>query len=268
METLTLETEDGTRRYDPEVSAVTDQHDTELGHILSLRDVTERELREQRLAVLNRVLRHNLRNKIEVVRSHAEALRDREDGTHADAILATADEIADLGYSARTIDQFVSASGNHSQVDLAGVVREVVSETEQNAVSVSVTAPETATVEANRAAVHAALEEAVENAVTYADARVAITVEPHPAGYEIRIADDGPGIPAGELASLEAGTETALQHGSGLGLWQLKWAVRTIDGDLSFDTADGTTVTIVVPDGAEEGATTPTPDRTKTPAVR
>jgi len=259
METLTLETEEGTRRYDPEVSAVTDQHDTELGHILSLRDVTERELREQRLAVLNRVLRHNLRNKIEVVRSHAEALRDREDGSHADAILATANEIADLGYSARTIDQFVSASGNQSLVDLAGVVREVVSGTEPGAVSVSVTAPEAATVEVNRAAVHAALAEAVENAVTYAEARVAITVEPHPAGYEVRIADDGPGIPPGELASLEAGTETALQHGSGLGLWQLKWAVRTIDGDLSFDTADGTTVTIVVPDGTEEGAAA-TPD--------
>ena len=247
LETLTLETAEGTRRYDPEVSAVTDQHDTELGFILSLRDVTERELREQRLAVLNRVLRHNLRNKIEVVRSHAEVLRDRNGNGHAETILATADEIADLGYSARTIDQFVSASVGSTRVDLASVVRETVDRIEATGVSVSVTTPETAAVEANRAAINAALEEAIDNAITYADARVEIGIETNPDGYEVQIVDDGPGIPGGELESLAAGTETALQHGSGLGLWQLKWAVRTIGGDLSFDTTDGTAVTIVVP---------------------
>ena len=74
-----------------------------------------------------------------------------------------------------------------------------------------------------------------------------IGIETNPDGYEVQIVDDGPGIPGGELESLAAGTETALQHGSGLGLWQLKWAVRTIGGDLSFDTTDGTAVTIVVP---------------------
>jgi PAS domain S-box-containing protein len=247
LETLTLETAGGTRRYDPEVSAVTDQHDTELGFILSLRDVTERELREQRLAVLNRVLRHNLRNKIEVVRSHAEVLRDRNGDGHAETILSTADEIAGLGYSARTIDQFVSASAGPTRVDLANVVRETVDRMEASGVSVSVTTPEAAAVEVNRAAINAALEEAIDNAITYADAKVEIGIETDPDGYEVQIVDDGPGIPAGELESLAAGTETALQHGSGLGLWQLKWAVQTIGGELSFDTTDGTAVTIVVP---------------------
>jgi len=261
LETLTLETAEGVRRYDPEVSAVTDQHENTLGFILSLRDVTERELREQRLAVLNRVLRHNLRNKVEVVKSHAEVLAEGEDDPHAETILATADEIADLGASARSIDQFVSASTSTTAVDVTAALQEALAEVlpDETPVSVSISAPETATVRTNRAALRAALQEAVENAVAYAETSVEITVEPRADGYEVRVADDGPGIPSDELASLEAGTETALKHGSGLGLWQLQWAVRTIDGDLSFETTDGTTVSVVVPDAEEEEAATPSP---------
>ena len=60
METVSLATAAGKRRYDPQVSPITDSRGTELGSVLSLRDVTRRELRQQRLAVLNRVLRHNL----------------------------------------------------------------------------------------------------------------------------------------------------------------------------------------------------------------
>jgi len=264
-ETVTLETGDGTRRYDPEVSAVTDQHDRWLGFIVSLRDVTERELREQRLAVLNRVLRHNLRNKIEVVKSHAEAIESDDD--HADRILATADEIADLGYSTRRIDQFVSESARETTVDVATLARETLARVEREAatdsVAVSITTPESATVETNRAALAAALESAIENAVSYAESTVTVTVEDHDEGYELRVADDGPGIPQGELDAVGAGTETALDHGSGLGLWQLTWAVRTIDGDLSFDTTDGTTVTIVVPE--EPGDESAGPDPTDAP---
>ena len=64
----------------------------------------------------------------------------------------------------------------------------------------------------------------------------------------IAISDDGPGIPAVELESLAAGTETPLQHGRGLGLWQLRWGVDALGGALSFETDDGTTVSITLAD--------------------
>jgi PAS domain S-box-containing protein len=255
LETVTIQTEAGTRRYDPEVSTITAPPERELGAMLSLRDVTERELREQRLAVLNRVLRHNLRNKVEVVRSRAETLADghaSEDTAddHAETIVETADEIADLGRSARTIDQFVSESAGETPVDLGGAIEDTLEAIDRDraALSVTVETPEAAQVVTNRRALAAALQSAIDNALTYADATVEIAVEPHEEGYVISIADDGPGIPDGELQSLERGTETPLQHGTGLGLWQLKWAVTTLNGELSFDTTDGTTVEIVVPD--------------------
>lgn len=254
-ETVPLETTAGKRRYDPQVSAITDDRGEELGAALSLRDVTDRELREQRLAVLNRVLRHNLRNKVDVIKSRAEVLGVDGHEEHAVAIADAADEITELGYSARTIDQFVSESTETQPADLAEVVEgaRVDCEGRTPGVSVSVDLPETAPVETNRQALRAALGSAVENAVDYADSTVEIAVEPTPEGYEIVVADDGPGIPDRELESIDSGTETPLQHGTGLGLWQLKWAVTTIGGELAFDTSEGTTVRITVPDRRDGG---------------
>jgi len=249
VETVTLQTIDGNRKYDPQVSAVTDQHDNELGAMISLRDVTERELREQRLAVLNRVLRHNLRNKVDVIKSHAEAVADTEDD-HRDTILEAADSITDLGQRARRIDGIVSGSAEETTIDLARTVRQVVDRvsTDRGEPVISVEAPESTTTVTNPRAVEAALESAIDNAVTYADATVSITVDERPDGHGIRIIDDGPGLPDHEIESLQSGMEAPLQHGSGLGLWQLKWAVMALNGQLSFDTDDGTTVQIYVPD--------------------
>ena len=249
METASIETNAGKRRYDPEVSPVTDSRGTELGAVLALRDVTERVLREQRLAVLNRVLRHNLRNKVDVIKSHAEIL---EDGEHVTAIRETADAITDLGNDARAIDQFVSDSTGTNEVDIVGTVEEMRRSFEPTAdISVTVDLPDTAPVETNRRALAGALDSAIDNAVTYAASTVGITVEPVAGGYEVVVTDDGSGIPERELESLYSGTETPLEHSTGLGLWQLRWAVTAMGGELTFETGDGTTVRFTVPDLSE-----------------
>jgi signal transduction histidine kinase len=80
---------------------------------------------------------------------------------------------------------------------------------------------------------------------------VTVAAEDGPDGCVITIADDGPGIPGEELTTIEGQTETRLQHGKGLGLWQLRWCVDNLNGELSFETEAGTTVRIVVPDRRE-----------------
>jgi PAS domain S-box-containing protein len=253
-ETVQVPTTRGTRQYDPQVATVDDHHGNDLGATISLRDVTERELREQRLAVLNRVLRHNLRNEADVVKAHAENLEG--EGSDVGAIIDAADSIAALGRQARRIDQYVSESPESVAVDLPEVVDRVLETIDAGTadVSVSVETPASARAVTNERALVSALESALDNAVTYADSTVTVTVENHPEGYVIRVVDDGPGIPEWELDSLETGTETALQHSTGIGLWQLKWAVMALNGQLSFDTDGGTVVEMVVPDRGGDGA--------------
>jgi signal transduction histidine kinase len=80
-----------------------------------------------------------------------------------------------------------------------------------------------------------------------------VTITTTDGGYCVTISDDGPGIPAAELDALDRGTEDALKHTTGLGLWQLKWAVMTLNGDVSFEIDNGTTVRIDIPDNTASG---------------
>jgi PAS domain S-box-containing protein len=213
-------------------------------------DITERKRREQRLEVFNRILRHNLRNQLDVIRSHAEVLADERTDDHADRIIAAVDELAGTGTRARRSDRIMSMDETPTETDLSEVVRETVTTAGSGHAGVSVTAevPEQALLKTSEDAVTIAVENAFENAVEHATSSVTLAIEDSPEGYHIVVDDDGPGIPDEELVPIEAGTETNLRHGRGLGLWQLRWSVDKINGELSFDTTNGTTVTIVVPD--------------------
>ena len=253
METFELQTTVGRRQFDPEVSTFTDQHGRLLGYIVSLHDVTERELRKQRLEVLNRVLRHNLRNSVDVIKSNAEVLAQQRENGHPEAIIDSADGLADVGEKARSIDRFVSRELREAEQDLIDVIPETIAEARRRAdvaeaVSVTVDGPETARLVTDWEALTAALESAIENAIEHAEVAVEITVDEYATGYRVSVHDDGPGIPDSELQTLDAGTETPLQHGTGLGLWQLKWGVTKFNGTLSFENNNGTTVSMTVPD--------------------
>jgi signal transduction histidine kinase len=254
-ETVELQTVAGTRKFDPQVTAFTDQHGRRLGSLLSLRDVTDRELRKQRLEVLNRVLRHNLRNRVDVIKGNAEAVADGSEASFAGSIVDSADELAKLSAKARSIDRLVSRPTRPTDGDLAAVVREITPA--EAAVDLSVDCPASAPLVTDWEALRAAAESAIENAIEYASESVTVTLETTEEGYEIVVVDDGPGIPASELASIDAETETPLQHGTGLGLWRLKWGVTKLNGELSFDTADGTTVRMRIPDRREPPPTEP-----------
>ena len=244
-ETVAIETATGTRQYDPQLSAVTDPYGNELGQTLSLRDVSSREVREQRLAVLNRVLRHNIRNQLDVIKSHAEALP--ADEQHRAAIISAADDIAAFGRQATEIDQVISSQAASSQVDLRSVVERTLDSLGTSDVTITTDMPETTPLTTNQQAIRKAIESPLENAIKYATSSVTVTVTDTDGGYRVRISDDGPGIPSEELNSLETGTEDPLKHTTGLGLWQLKWAVMILNGHVSFDTDDGTTVQIDIP---------------------
>jgi signal transduction histidine kinase len=246
-ETVTIQIDQATRRYDPQVTSVTDPEDRVFGAIISLRDVTDRQLREERLAVLNRVLRHNIRNDLDVIKGNAESLT--ADDTRVKNIIETTDSILAYGKQARMIQEYLSESAQIIHVDIPELINDVL-ETVDGAgtdMSVSVETPPSAQILTDRQKLKAALESAIDNAITYGDSTVTIVVKKQSEKTEIDVIDDGPGVPKWEINSLQTGTEEALQHSTGLGLWQLKWAITSINGNVSFDTADGTTVTITVP---------------------
>ncbi|MXR50510.1 PAS domain S-box protein [Halovenus sp. WSH3] len=251
METYERRSGVSRQQFDPEISSFTDQHDRQLGCIISLHDVTERELRKQRLEVLNRVLRHNLRNNVDVIKSNAEVLAENGHDDRAEAIIDSADGLADLGHKARSIDRFVSRRIHETERDLVAVAEEVIAdrcERSDNEVEIELDAPESASLVTDWEALTAALDSSVGNAVRYADTTVEVGITEYATGYRITVSDDGPGIPDSELAALDAGSETPLQHGTGLGLWRIKWGIKKLNGTVTFTNESGTTVQMTVPD--------------------
>ncbi|AGB31667.1 putative PAS/PAC sensing his kinase [Natrinema pellirubrum DSM 15624] len=241
--TIPLQTTKGRRRFQFSVSAVdnaetdTDDGAGPVARTVMLRDVTDRQTREQRLAVLNRVLRHNVRNELDVVLAYADRIDDED---VRDGIRDSATDLVELSSKARAAEDVMTASaGSPEPVDLAAVARDVVEEyrTANRPCEISLSCPGEILVSSHRSVVRRVLSELVDNAITHADRspRIEITARASPDGTaELVVADDGPGIPAREREILGDGTETQLEHGSGIGLWFVNWAVTQLGGDLSF----------------------------------
>jgi PAS domain S-box-containing protein len=213
-------------------------------------DITDRKRREQRLEVFNRVLRHNLRNQLDVIKSHGEALSRQTESRHPRQIIAATERLTAIGKRARTIDRIMSRELQTSAIQLPDLLRRTLDqiETEGQDVQVTMDLPGGSPLVTDEWVLEVILLSALENAVVHADSEVEVAVDERSDEYTFVVADDGPGIPADELAALDAGTETELQHSRGLGLWQLKWGVNKLNGTVSFETADGTAVRITVPD--------------------
>jgi signal transduction histidine kinase len=265
---LELHTADGPRQYTVSISSIADQHDRAAGHAVLFQDITTERTQRQRLAVLNRVLRHNLRNRMNVLEGYAEVLEEYVDDdrpeAYLDEILATAAGLSELGEKARTVEKVLSAPRESAEhVRLATVIETVAEEVQARYSDVTVVSHLEADppLAVNPLLIEHALSQIVENAAEHtdsADPQIEIRVrvlEDEQRPLSISVADNGPGIPAHEREALQSGDEKPLEHGSGLGLWAANWVVTRLGGQIDFDSNEpaGTVVTIKLPPATAPG---------------
>ena len=242
-------------------SIVSSRPDTPVtGVVVNARDVTSRRESYQQAGVLNRVLRHNLRNGLAVILGHAETL----DGVDAPDVDATGEAIAskvwDLynitSYSKDLTDILESEQVTQQRHDLAAVVDDAVPPADEidDAVTVTVDIPPAQYVSA-APKLDVAVSHIVQNAIDHNDAdtpRVDVRLEEPDADsdyVDLCIEDNGPGIPEQEQTVLLDGEETPLKHGSGLGLWLVNWILTRSGGRISFEEVEprGSCVKLTIP---------------------
>jgi len=219
------------------------------------REQTEAELsRQTNLAtVLNRVLRHNIRNDMCVIRGYTQLMADElGENPHSEAALHNMDKLLGLSQKARELEKVVAGDFEREPTEIVALIEDVIGAVGKEYPGASFSFEHAG--EDIHAPVLAsfrqAITEVVENAAKHAGSTptVTVVVEPKPDAVEIRVADDGPGISDQEADVLREGSETPLTHGSGLGLWLAYWVVTSHDGSLDVSvTEQGTTVTIAVP---------------------
>lgn len=225
-----------------------------VGIQLMVRDATERRQREGMLSVINRVLRHNLRNKISVITNYAgilEAKLDGEEATNAGHIRRTAEQLLDLSESARKIEENRGHSPELEPIDIVPIIDRTVSQLrfQYPDASITVDAPDSALAQTNER-LETALFELLDNAAKYGDDPPAVEVAVTVTARQVRVAieDNGPGLPEMEQEVLQSNTETQLLHGDGLGLWLVYWVVTSLDGEVEASVSpDGTTITVQLP---------------------
>ena len=217
-------------------------------------DATKRKRRDRLISVIHRVLRHNLRNDMGVIRGYTELLEESLTGEEADLaqrIHTTAERLIDLSETAQKLEKNLDTPPELKPIDVVPLVSRVTTQINaaQSEASITVTAPNTAIAQ-TAPRLETAIWELVDNAATHAGDTPTVTIEVAVTDDEvlIRVLDDGPGLPEMEQWVLLSGDETPLVHGQRLGLWLVYWIVTSLDGDLDvLDERSGAAIEIRLP---------------------
>ncbi|MEZ3115618.1 PAS domain S-box protein [Halobaculum sp. MBLA0147] len=223
-----------------------------------VRDVSDRRRRERRIGVMSRLLRHNLRNDMNVVLGYLERLREAvpaDARRHADQIEAVVEDLLSLSGEVQ-IARDTLEDRSETVLDARTLLENAVSGRRAEADTdpeITVDAPTGLAVRADRL-LEVALRHLVDNAVEHNDRErptVRVAVERDGDAAVFTVADDGPGLPDVDRRVVTGDTPiTDAEHVDGFGLWVVTWVTDTLDGTVSFRENDprGTVVEVRVPD--------------------
>lgn len=212
----------------------------------------------ERLVTLHSLVRHNVRNRVNVIGGRLDLLLtelDEEaveavDDTHETAIDGQLQAITELLSDVQLAVEALDEDRDGEPVALASVVTEqaTVAEQSHSGLSVEVAVDSQLRVRADEL-LSAVVENLLSNAVHHHDretASVVVTAERDEEWVRLRVADDGPGIPDRRKQRV---FEPEVGEGTGMGLYLVETLVDQYGGDvrLADNEPRGTVVELTLP---------------------
>ncbi|MXR51990.1 PAS domain S-box protein [Halovenus sp. WSH3] len=197
---------------------------------------------QQKLSILNRVLRHNIRNEMNIILGKASLLQEIDDEgyrTAAEKIEHRSNRIIDISDKVRRAQEHLTVPDDEE------CALDLVDETEQAVRALSIARP-ASTIRTSLPSsalalappsVDIALRELIENAIVHAEATdpvVEVDMETGDQRVSVHVRDHCPPIPEGVTETIRHGSEHPLRHNDGIGLWIAKWIANSVGGELSF----------------------------------
>ena len=210
----------------------------------------ERQLESQRdkLELLNQIVRHDIRNDIQVISAYAEALSDSiadDETEYLEKIVDSSRDAIEITETARDITNVMIGEGTDlSPVSLRAVLQKEIdaigSNHDQAVVTVDGSIP-TVDVRADDM-LAAVFRNLLTNAIRHNDKEIPEITVSGTAEAEtarIQIADNGPGIPDDQKTQIfEEGEKGLDSDGTGLGLYLVRTLVNRYDGDIWVEDND------------------------------
>lgn len=221
------------------------------GLALTLRNVTAQKRRDEVFEVMDRTLRHNLRNTVTVIMGASAVLEDEVSGDHEQLVhnlYESGSDLEDLGDRLRTLRGAIEESFERDEtMHVERLVNSSVKTARGEAGTADISTHFSAQGElAAPIPTKHALVNIVENAIVHNDAEtprveIWVTHAPQDGWIDIHVEDNGPGIPDVER-EIVLGESSAdqLHHTSGLGLWIARWVVEIFGGKLEIEDRSGT----------------------------
>jgi PAS domain S-box-containing protein len=207
------------------------------------RDVRARRHREQKLDVLSRVLRHNVRNKLNLIFGYSTIIQESENDHYREAatqIEEAADSLMQLSEKARTAQTEVGFNpAVDQQTDLAELIQYLAVQFRRDYPNARITSeiPEEVITNTPKS-YRIALSELIENALEHNPADepvVRIKLERRGDAIVTTVEDECPSIPTTDKRTINEGKETPLVHSTGIGLWLANWVADTVGGELTLE---------------------------------
>ena len=227
------------------------------GTILTLTDVSVLKERENELNLLkeifSRLFRHNIRNDFTVINGYAGIIAENGDDRTvelANSIREKSGQLLAQTEKARKIEQIIERD-SITTGSLRDAVEAATSPSLYDGEVVIRSDVEDVIVEFHPH-FHLAIKELIENAIAHIDTgevpELDIFTEREDDFVVLVIEDNGSGIPDDEIEALQAEAETSLLHGSGIGLWLVKWIVNHSNATMvATSDHDGTRIEIRLP---------------------
>lgn len=225
------------------------------GRIEHYTNITEQKRRNQQLDVLDRVLRHNLRNSMNIVLGNAEVIGQRADdelSALTDPIIERGQWLLSLTEKQRKVVELLTTPLDLRPANVSTILRDAAEQFRDEYPDADITVQVPDQLEANVVPqLDQAVGELVENAILHGcDGAITVELSAAESGDSVQLAvsDPGPSIPEPEQAILRGdGEHGPLYHGSGMGLWLVNRIVAYSGGHIEYHHDDhGTTVRLIL----------------------
>ncbi|MXR52455.1 PAS domain S-box protein [Halovenus sp. WSH3] len=219
------------------------------GYITTSRNITERKETEQKLKsqrddleLLNQVVRHDIRNDLQVVSTYAELLEEHVDEAgqkHLERLKESNEQAAELTITARDLtDVILRSEVELEPVPLKSVIDSEISEIQPAHADATFTVDQSLTELSVLAdeMLNTVFRNLLKNAVQHNDKEqpeVRITAEEDGDTVLVRVRDNGPGVPDSQKETIFGKEEKGLEsEGTGIGLYLVREIVTGYGGEI------------------------------------